>query len=151
MTRIPAGAPAMWLASTAGMALGLAIDCRSVSPEALAGLCSAGNGALLAGFLRHLAMLPATNLGMLLGGFLALGFARLKNPLINLACSALMLIGMSLAVCAGPAFFACFGVSWNATIMLAVMTLGMSMGMAAVAILGRLANRAPAFFPLSAL
>ncbi len=72
MTRLPPGTRAMWLGSAAGMALGLAIDCRSVTPAALAGLCTAETGSWLAGFARHLALLPATNIGMLLGGLAAL-------------------------------------------------------------------------------
>jgi hypothetical protein len=134
------------------MALGLAIDCRTVSPDALASLCTAGTGSLAAGILRHLALLPATNIGMLLGGVVALGFGGSTSPRatpMNLACSALMLIGMSLAACLGPALAERFGVDWHAAIMLAAMTVGMTLGTLAAVALGHLARRPQPLFFLS--
>ncbi len=128
------------------MALGLAIDCRSMSPEALGSLCTAETGGLITGFLRHVSLLPATNIGMLLGGLVALGLGRSTNPsaaAMTLACNALMLVGMTLAACLGPVFVTRFGLDWNAGVMLAVMTGGMTLGMAAAAAIDRLRNFTP--------
>jgi hypothetical protein len=142
MTRLPSGPLAMWLFCASGMVLGLAIDCRSASPEALASLCSAETGSLLTGLARHLALLPATNMGMVLGGLAALGLGGPINAAgarMNLACNAFMLIGMSLAGCLGPALAARLGIAWSAGIMMTAMTAGMTLGMMAMTALGRLA------------
>jgi hypothetical protein len=139
----------MWLFCVSGMALGLAIDCRSVTPAALASLCTAGTGSLPAGFARHLAQLSATNIGMLMGGLAAL---ILGGPIsaaivrMNLACNAFMLIGMSLAGCIGPALAARLGIEWSAGVIMAAMTAGMTLGMMAAAALGRFAAPPPREF-----
>ena len=135
----------MWLFCVGGMALGLAIDCRSATPAALANLCTAGTGSLLTDLARHLALLPATNIGMLLGGLAALGLggttgaprARLG---VNLACNAAMFAGMSLAGCLGPALAVRLGIEWSVWVMMAAMTAGMTLGMMATTALGRLAT-----------
>jgi hypothetical protein len=134
MTRLLSGPLPMWLFCANGMALGLAIDCRSVTPAALASLCTAGTGSLPAGFARHLALLPVTNIGMLLGGLASLclgGPISAAIARINLACNAFMLIGMSLAGCLGPALAARLGIEWSAGVMMAAMTGGMTLGMMA--------------------
>ncbi len=149
MTRLRSGPLPMWLFCVSGMALGLAIDCRSVTPAALASLCTAGTGSLPAGFARHLAQLPATNIGMLLGGLAALGLGGpISEPIIrmNLACNAFMLIGMSLAGCMGPALAARLGIEWSASVMMAAMTAGMTLGMMAATAVGRLATPPPQEF-----
>jgi hypothetical protein len=146
MTRLPSGPLPMWLFCASGMALGLAIDCRSVTPAALASFCTAGTGSLLAGFARHLAQLPATNIGMLLGGLAALSLGGPISAAIvrmNLACNAFMLIGMSLAGCMGPALAARLGIEWSAGVMMAAMTAGMTLGLMAATTLGRLATPPP--------
>jgi len=120
-----------------------------VTPAALASLCTAGTGSLPAGFARHLALLPATNIGMLLGGFVAFGLVRPISAAIvrmNLACNAFMLIGMWLAGCLGPALAARLGIEWSAGVMMAAMTAGMTLGMMAAMTLGRLATPPPQEF-----
>ena len=149
MTRLPAGASTMWLASLAGTALGLAIDCRTIDLDALAGLCTAGNG-VLAGLLRHLSLLPATNLGMLSGGLLALVFVRsgsLASVAANVLCNLFMLAGMGLAACLGSKLAAELGVVWNAPAMLAAMTAGMTAGMLAAVVRPQLTIRALLYSP----
>ena len=145
MTRPPRGSVFMWLLCAFGMALGLAVDCRSVGPAALAGLCAADQASLSAVFLRHLSLLPATNIGMLLGGFAAfaltgsrdLSLARLGG---SVTCNLIILMGMSLAACLGRPLALGLGVTWSATAMIVAMTAGMTLGMIATAALSRLAG-----------
>ena len=134
-----ARSPALvWLASVAGMAIGLSIDCRNVSPSALATLCASSEG--FGTLIRHLEALPATNIGMALGMLAALWLA---TPLTgaalcrSLACYALMLMGMSLGGCAGVALSQQADIDWAAPLMLAAMTLGMTIGMMAAEPLSR--------------
>jgi hypothetical protein len=144
MTRPPPGPIFMWLLCAEGMALGLAIDCRSAAPADLAALCTAEPHFALAGFLCHLTLMPATNIGMLSGGVLALALSRsasLSAMAANLACNALMLIGMALAACLGPGLAAGLGIGWGVASMMAVMTVGMTLGLAATMTLGRLTHR----------
>jgi len=129
-----ARSPALvWLASAAGTAIGLSVDCRSVSPAALATLCTVGTSP--AALIRHLTALPATNIGMALGMLAALA---LLTPVSgralcrSLACYALMLAGMSLGGCVGVALIQQASLDWAAPLMLAAMTLGMTMGMMVV-------------------
>jgi hypothetical protein len=132
----------IWLASVAGMAIGLSIDCRSVSPAALASLCASGGG--LSTLIRHLALLPATNIGMALGMLAALALA---TPLgggalcRGVACYALMLAGMSLGGCAGVVLCQQADIVWAAPLMLAAMTLGMTAGMMVAEPLSRFRER----------
>jgi hypothetical protein len=132
----------VWLASVAGMALGLSIDCRSISPAALASLCASGGS--LSTLVRHLALLPATNIGMALGMLAALALATpVSNTALcrSLACYALMLAGMTLGSCVGVALSQQADIVWAAPLMLAAMTLGMTAGMMVAEPLSRFRER----------
>ncbi len=126
-----ARSPALvWLASVAGMAIGLSIDCRRVSPAALASLCASGEGP--GTLIRHLEALPATNFGMALGMLAALALATPASGTAlcrSLACYGLMLAGMLLGGCVGVALSQQADVAWAAPLMLAAMTVGMTAGM----------------------
>jgi hypothetical protein len=138
-----ARSPALvWSASVVGMAIGLSIDCRSVSPSALANLCSSGEG--LGTLIRHFEVLPATNIGMAVGMLAALALAApLTGPALcrSLACYALMLAGMSFGGCVGVALSQQADIAWAAPLMLAAMTLGMTIGMMAAEPLSRFRER----------
>ena len=143
-----ARSPALvWFASVAGMATGLSIDCHSVSPSALATLCASGEG--LGTLMRHLQALPATNIGMALGMLAALALATpLSGAALcrSLACYALMLAGMSLGGCVGVALSQQADIAWAAPLMLAAMTLGMTIGMMVAEPLSRMRERGQAAF-----
>jgi hypothetical protein len=144
MTRFPTGPLLTWLFCAGGMSLGLAIDCRSVTAAALASLCTAESGSMLSSLTRHLVLLPATNIGMLLGGLAALGLGgTMGTPFdrMNLACSAAMLAAMSFAGCLGPALAARLGIAWSPWVIMAAMTAGMTLGMMAASAIGQLAER----------
>ena len=117
----------IWLGAVAGMAIGLSIDCRSISPAALASLCASGDGPLV--LIRHLAALPATNIGMALGMLTPSALAtRLNFGAVcrGLACYVLMLAGMSFGGCIGVALAGEASLDWSAPLMVAAMTLGMT-------------------------
>jgi hypothetical protein len=137
----------IWLASVAGMALGFSIDCRSVSPAAIASLCAPGDS--LAVLIRHLAVLPATNLAMAAGMLAAIAPAvpmSGRAACRSLACYALMLAGMSFGGCIGIVIAGEANLDWGAPLMLAGMTLGMTAAMMVAEPLSRLReNDQPAF------
>jgi len=126
-----ARSPALvWLVSVAGMALGLSIDCRSVSPAALASLCASGQG--LGTLTRHFAAMPATNSGMALAMLATLVLSTPINGWAlcrSLGCYAFMLVGMSLGGCVGTMLAGEATIAWGMPLMLAAMTLGMTAGM----------------------
>ena len=132
----------VWFAAVAGMAIGLSIDGRSISPAALISLCTSSGGPSV--LIRHLAALPATNIGMALGMIAAPG---LSVPVSGsalcrgLACYVLMLAGMSFGGCIGVALAGEADPDWAAPLMLAAMTLGMTGGMMVAWPLSRLRER----------
>ncbi len=136
----------IWIGAVAGMAIGLSIDCHSISPAALANLCASGEGPLV--LIRHLMALPATNIGMALGMLAPLALATQLNRgavCRGLACYALMLAGMSFGGCIGVALAGEASLDWSAPLMLAAMTLGMTGGMVVAGPLSRSGERPGAF------
>lgn len=143
-----AGDGAAFLMGFCGMMIGLAIDLRSVLPEALATLCTAERS--LAGSLAlHASLLPATCLlmlgGCLLGARLGPALAAEAPPpvLDRLAGATAMVAGMGLGEWLGPRLAARFGLGWDISAMTGAMALGMLLAMAACILVRRGARRTP--------
>jgi hypothetical protein len=136
---------AVWLASVAGMAIGLSVDCRNVSPAALANICASGES--LGILIRHLAALPATNIGMAAGTLVAFALTPPLPRLTacrGLACYALMLLGMTFGGSVGVALAGEASIAWGAPVMLAAMIAGMTAGMMVAEPLSRFRERGQA-------
>jgi hypothetical protein len=95
----------MLLLGAAGMVAGLAYDAHAGGFAALASVCLAGPGDLLATLRLHWQQLPAMHLGMIAGGLTTVPLLRAfrrgcrrqfcARLVQNLACSAWMVLGMS--------------------------------------------------------
>jgi hypothetical protein len=127
-----------------GMAIGLAIDCGALPPEALASLCLAPLGSLADGLLTHLELLPATHALMLIGALVAAAIseaetdeprrrlsiaARTARHLHGAICVVAMAGGMMLGGFLGPPMIGRLGVASGFTQLAAAMLLGMAAGM----------------------
>ena len=148
VTARPAGPALMLLASLGGMALGFAVDCRSLGPDTLASLCSEASPSLYLSVAHHWNLLRGTLVGMGIGGLAAsVVFCRVATgaPWARLAsdciCSLAMLAGMLLGGWLGPAIAATVGADWGALGMFAAMAIGMIAGLATWMLLADVAWR----------
>jgi len=152
------GGPLMMLfLSVCGMAIGLAIDCGSIPPDALASLCLAKTTSLTGGLQAHLAVLPATHALMLAGALVsgAMTDAATDEPgrhersiaamvarhLPNAICAAAMLAGMLAGGFLGPPLVERLGVASGFTRLTVAMVLGMAFGMVLATPLDRIRHR----------
>ena len=130
----------MLLLGAAGMVAGLALDERTGGFRALASLCQAGSAGFVRTLRLHIELLPATHVGMVVGGLATVPLlrglrrgcrrqfcARLAQ---NLACSVWMIAGMS-AGALGFLNLAARAGGRNPTAMLGGMFAGMVWGMVA--------------------
>ncbi|MGH8032563.1 MAG: hypothetical protein ACREO8_09415 [Luteimonas sp.] len=147
----------IFLACLAGMAIGLAIDCMWVHPEALASLCSSTRTPFARAAL-HWRFMPAAH-GLMVAGALIAWVVELspasrarassvRAPPATLGqlvrrvcthggCMVAMIAGMAVGGPFGPSFGALFGLS-GFTAMTAAMVAGMAGGMALTAALTRM-------------
>lgn len=140
----------MFLPCLAGMATGLAIDCASVHPEALANLCSSSDDPWVRAWV-HWKLMPAAHVLMLVGAVFGCAVAEATRARDAIAMSAMrfgahgacllaMSAGMAIGAQFGAQASAAFGISGFSG-MIAMMVAGMAAGMAATAPLYRLLQR----------
>lgn len=129
---------AMFVPCLAGMATGLAIDCASVHPEALASLCTSSDDVLIRAWV-HWKLMPAAHVLMLAGAMLGcmIGESRNRLPVgigmrigVHGMCLLAMTAGMIIGAQLGPRFSASSGLS-SFTGLTTMMVAGMAIGMAA--------------------
>jgi hypothetical protein len=147
----------MLFLSVCGMAIGLAIDCGSITPDVLASLCLARSTSLTGGLQAHFALLPATHALMLAGALVsgAVTDAATDGPgqparsiatmvarhLPNAICAAAMVAGMAAGGFLGPPLVERLGVASGFTRLVVAMVLGMAAGMVLAMPLYRIRDR----------
>jgi len=128
----------MLLLGAAGMVGGLAFDEHTGGFTALVSLCQAGTGDFVGTMRLHWQLLPATHLGMIVGGLATVPLLRslrrgcrrqfCARLVQNLACSGWMIVGMGAGAFAFIELAAWAGAR-SATAMLGGMFAGMVWGM----------------------
>ena len=134
---------AMLLLCSAGMLLGLFVDCR-FGQAGLALCTGSGRGHTL---IQDWARFPAMQLGMVLGGLAATGLDHARLG-VRLACCLVMSAGMAAAGTAGMVLAAAFDDGALSWIMLALMPGGMVLGAACFEALERAMSPLVSFDPV---